>query len=196
MSTFVIAGLGNPGPTYQWTRHNAGFLFLDRLANLENLSISRKSFSGLAGEWTRKDDRLVLLKPQTFMNLSGRAVMQALQFYKLPLSNLIVVHDELDLAFGTVRFKQGGGHGGHNGLRSIKEQLGKDDFLRLRIGIGRPPHGDTANYVLGTIPPEQMELLPRVLDGALDMLEMMLDEGLPKAMSLFNNRNFLEDSKQ
>ena len=93
MSTFVIAGLGNPGPTYQWTRHNAGFLFLDRLANLENLSISRKSFSGLAGEWTRKDDRLVLLKPQTFMNLSGRAVMQALQFYKLPLSNLIVVHD-------------------------------------------------------------------------------------------------------
>jgi PTH1 family peptidyl-tRNA hydrolase len=192
MSTFVIAGLGNPGPQYQWTRHNAGFLFLDRLANLENVSITRKSFSGLAGEWTRTGDRLVLLKPQTFMNLSGRAVMQALQFYKLPLANLIVVHDELDLPFGTVRFKQGGGHGGHNGLRSIKEQLGQDDFLRLRIGIGRPPHGDTTNFVLGTIPPEQMEILPRVLDGGLDMLEMMLDEGLPKAMSLFNNRNFLE----
>ena len=192
MSTYVIVGLGNPGPKYQWTRHNAGFLFLDRLANLENISISRKSFSGLAGEWARKDDRLVLLKPQTFMNLSGRSVMQALQFYKLPLSQLIVVHDELDIPFGSVRFKQGGGHGGHNGLRSIKEQLGKDDFLRLRIGIGRPPHGDTTNYVLGTIPPEQMEALPRVLDGALDMLEMMLDEGLPKAMSLFNNRNYLE----
>ena len=192
MSTYVIAGLGNPGPTYQWTRHNAGFLFLDRLANLENVSITRKTFSGLAGEWSRKDDRLVLLKPLTFMNLSGRSVMQALQFYKLPLGNLIVVHDELDLPFGTARFKLGGGHGGHNGLRSIKELLGKDDFLRLRIGIGRPPHGDTTNYVLGTIPPEQMELLPRVLDGALDMLEMMLDEGLPKAMSLFNNRNFLE----
>jgi len=192
MSTFVIAGLGNPGPTYQWTRHNAGFLFLDRLANLERIAISRKTFSGLAGEWTRKADRLVLLKPQTFMNLSGRSIMQALQFYKLPLSNLIVVHDELDIPFGTVGFKQGGGHGGHNGLRSIKEQLGKDDFLRLRIGIGRPPHGDTTNYVLGTIPPEQMEQMPRILDGALDMLEMMLDEGLPKAMSLFNNRNFLE----
>lgn len=192
MSTYVIVGLGNPGPKYQWTRHNAGFLFLDRLAHLENVSITRKSFSGLAGELARKDDRLVLLKPQTFMNLSGRSVMQALQFYKLPLSQLIVVHDELDIPFGTVRFKQGGGHGGHNGLRSIKEQLGKDDFLRLRIGIGRPPHGDTTNYVLGTIPPEQMEVLPRVLDGALDMLEMMLDEGLPKAMSLFNNRNYLE----
>jgi len=193
MKTLLIAGLGNPGPTYQWTRHNAGFLFLDRLAHLENIAITRKSFSGLTGEWNRGDNRLVLLKPQTFMNLSGRSVMQALQFYKLPLSHLIVVHDELDLPFGTARFKQGGGHGGHNGLRSIMEQLGKGDFMRLRIGIGNPVHGDTTNYVLGHIPPERMETLPLVLDGGLDMLEMMLDEGLPKAMSMFNNRNFLED---
>ncbi len=192
MRTFIIAGLGNPGPQYQWTRHNAGFLFLDRLAHLENSPLNRKSFAGLAGEWSYRDSRHVLLKPQTFMNLSGKSVMQALQFYKLPLSQLIVVHDELDLPFGAVRFKQGGGHGGHNGLRSIMEQLGKGDFLRLRIGIGRPPHGDTVNYVLGSIPPEQMEQLPRVLDGGLEMLEMMLDQGLPKAMSLFNNKNFLE----
>lgn len=194
MKTFLIAGLGNPGPQYQWTRHNAGFLFLDRLANLENSSITRKSFSGLAGEWSHQGSRHILLKPQTFMNLSGKSVMQALQFYKLPLSQLIVVHDELDLPFGTVRFKQGGGHGGHNGLRSIMEQLGKGDFLRLRIGIGKPQHGDTVNYVLGTIPPEQMERLSSVLDGGLEMLEMMLDQGLPKAMSLFNNKNFLEQN--
>ena len=192
MNTFVIVGLGNPGPKYQWTRHNAGFLFLDRLANLENLPINRKNFSGLTGEWNNDGNRLILLKPQTFMNLSGQAVMQALQFYKLPMSQLIVAHDELDLPFGTVRLKQGGGHGGHNGLRSILEQLGKGDFIRLRIGIGRPLHGDTVNYVLGNIPPDQMEDLPRVLDGGLDMLEMLLDEGLPKAMSLYNNRNFLE----
>jgi peptidyl-tRNA hydrolase, PTH1 family len=191
MSTFIIAGLGNPGPTYQWTRHNAGFLFLDRLAHLEKIAINRKTFSGLTGEWIFQASRHVLLKPQTFMNLSGRAVMQALQFYKLPLSRLIVAHDDLDIPFGTVRFKQGGGHGGHNGLRSIMEQLGKGDFIRLRIGIGRPPHGDTVNYVLGTIPSGQMEDLPRVLDGGLDMLEMMLAEGLPKAMSLYNNKNFL-----
>ena len=191
MSTYVIAGLGNPGPQYQWTRHNAGFLFLDRLATLENLSITRKTFSALAGEWNRKEDRLILLKPQTFMNVSGRAVMQAIQFHKLPLSNLIVVHDELDLPFGTIRFKQGGGHGGHNGLRSIKELLGQDDFVRIRIGIGRPPFDDTTGYVLGTIPPEQMQLLPRILDGGLEMLEMMLDEGLLKAMSLFNNKSYL-----
>jgi len=191
MNTYVIAGLGNPGPKYQWTRHNAGFIFLDRLAHHENLSITRSSFSGLAGEWKYKENRLILLKPQTFMNLSGKAVMQALQFYKLPLTNLIVAHDELDLPFGTVRFKQGGGHGGHNGLRSIMEQLGKD-FIRLRIGIGKPLHGDTSNYVLGNIPPQEMEIIPRIMDGGLDMLETMLDYGLPKAMSLFNNKNYLE----
>lgn len=188
----IIAGLGNPGSSYQWTRHNAGFLFLDRLAQLENVTIGRKNFSGLTGEWQRDGDRHLLLKPQTFMNLSGRPVMQALQFYKVPTSRLIVVHDELDLPFGTVRLKQGGGHGGHNGLRSIMEMLGRGDFIRLRVGIGRPPHGDTVNYVLGSIPPQQMELLPRVLDGGLEMLEMLLAQGLPKAMSLFNNRNFLE----
>ncbi len=192
MSTFVIAGLGNPGPRYQWTRHNAGFLFLDRLAASENQSINRKNFSGITGEWSYGGHRLILLKPQTFMNRSGLSVMPALQFHKLPLSQLIVVHDELDLPYGTVRFKQGGGHGGHNGLRSIMEQLGKGDFIRLRIGIGKPQHGDTSDYVLGTIPPQEMEQLPKILDGGLDMLEMMMDEGLPKAMSLYNNRNFLE----
>lgn len=192
MSTFVIAGLGNPGPQYQWTRHNAGFLFLDRLASQESIPVTRKTFSSLTGEWSYGGQRLILIKPQTFMNLSGRAVMQALQFHKLPLTQLIVVHDDLDLSFGSVRLKQGGGHGGHNGLRSIMEQLGMGDFIRLRIGIDRPPHGDTSSYVLGNIPPNQMEQLPRILDGGRDMLEMMLKDGLPKAMSMNNNRNFLE----
>jgi len=192
MSTYIVAGLGNPGPTYQWTRHNAGFLFLDRLAELENISISKKSFSGFCGEWNFAGHRLILLKPQTFMNLSGNAVMQSLQFYKLPISNLIVIHDELDLPFGVVRFKHGGGHGGHNGLRSIMENLGKGDFVRLRIGIGKSPYGDTTGHVLGNIPPDQMEGLSRVLDGGIEMLEVMLKEGLPKSMSLYNNKNFLE----
>ncbi len=192
MKQFVIAGLGNPGPTYQWTRHNAGFLFLERLAHLENLSLTKKAFSGITAEWRSTSFRTILLKPETFMNLSGRSVMQALQFYKLPLSQLIVVHDDLDLPFGTVRLKQGGGHGGHNGLRSIMEQLGKGDFIRLRVGIGRPLHGDTVNYVLGTFPPDAMQNLPDVLDGGVAMLKMMFDQGMPKAMSLFNNRNFIE----
>ncbi|MDD2732841.1 MAG: aminoacyl-tRNA hydrolase [Desulfuromonadaceae bacterium] len=192
MSTYIVAGLGNPGPTYQWTRHNAGFLFLDRLADQENISITKKSFSGFCGEMNFAGHRLILLKPQTFMNLSGISVMQSLQFHKLPMSNLIVIHDELDLPFGAVRFKNGGGHGGHNGLRSIMENLGKGDFIRLRIGIGKSPHGDTTGHVLGRIPPNQMEVLSSVLDGGRTMLKVMLEEGLPKSMSLFNNKNFLE----
>ncbi len=192
MDTIVIAGLGNPGSKYQWTRHNAGFLFLDRIAQLEGLSIVRKQFGGLTAEWERKGKRLVLLKPQTFMNLSGRSVMPALQFYKLKPDQLIVVPDEIDLALGAARLKQGGGHGGQNGLRSIMELLGKGDFVRLRLGIGRPPHGDVTNHVLGVFTPPEMEIFARVLDGALDMLETALDEGVPKAMSLFNNKSYLE----
>jgi peptidyl-tRNA hydrolase, PTH1 family len=192
METLIIAGLGNPGPKYHWTRHNAGFLFLDRLAHLEGLSITRKQFGGLTAEWERKGKRLVLLKPQTFMNLSGRSVMPALQFYKLKPEQLIVVHDEIDLPLGTARLKQGGGHGGQNGLRSIMEQLGRGDFLRLRLGIGRPLHGEVTNHVLGTFSPSEMEGFAKVLDGALEMLETALDDGVPKAMSLYNNRNYLE----
>jgi PTH1 family peptidyl-tRNA hydrolase len=189
---YIITGLGNPGPTYQWTRHNAGFLFLDRLTDVENCSLCKKTFSGLSGELIFNEHRIILLKPHTFMNLSGKSAMQALQFYKLPISQLLVVHDELDLPFGTVRLKLGGGHGGHNGLRSIIEQLGNGDFIRLRIGIGKPLNRDTTSHVLGNIPPDQIEKLPLVLDGARDMLKMMLTEGLPKAMSLYNKKNLLE----
>lgn len=192
MKTVIIAGLGNPGPKYQWTRHNAGFLFLERIAQLEGLSITRKQFGGLTAEWERNGTRLILLKPQTFMNLSGRSIMPALQFYKAHPEQLIVVHDEIDLPLGVARLKQGGGHGGQNGLRSIMELLGRGDFTRLRLGIGRPLHGDVTNYVLGTFTPPEMEIFSRVLDGALEMLETALDEGVPKAMSLYNNKSYLE----
>lgn len=192
MKTVIIAGLGNPGPKYQWTRHNAGFLFLERIAQLEGLSVTRKQFGGLTAEWERNGTRLILLKPQTFMNLSGRSIMPALQFYKAHPEQLIVVHDEIDLPLGVARLKQGGGHGGQNGLRSIMELLGRGDFTRLRLGIGRPLHGDVTNYVLGTFTPPEMEIFSRVLDGALEMLETALDEGVPKAMSLYNNKSYLE----
>lgn len=192
MKTVIIAGLGNPGPKYQWTRHNAGFLFLERIAQLEGLSITRKQFGGLTAELERNGTRLILLKPQTFMNLSGRSVMPALQFYKANPEQLIVVHDEIDLPLGVARLKQGGGHGGQNGLRSIMELLGRGDFTRLRLGIGRPLHGDVTNYVLGNFTPSEMEIFARVLDGALEMMETVLDEGVPKAMSLYNNKNYLE----
>lgn len=186
----LIAGLGNPGPQYSWTRHNAGFMVLDRLSRLSGISITKKAFSGLAGEGNWEGERMILLKPLTFMNLSGRSVAEALRFYKLSLSDLIVIHDDLDIPFGKLKLKEGGGHGGHNGLRSLAKELGSPDFVRVRVGIGRPVHGDTVNYVLANFGKEEMDSLLGVLDGAVDALEMLLKEGLPKAMSIFHAKEF------
>ena len=191
MAAKLIVGLGNPGPKYQWTRHNAGFMVLDRLAHLAGITVTRKTFSGLYGEGSWAGQRVLLLKPQTFMNLSGRSVAEALRFHKLTLNDLIVIHDELDIPYGQLKLKDGGGHAGHNGLRSLAQDLGGGGYLRLRIGISRPAHGAVADYVLSNFSKEEMKDLPWVLDGAADCLELLLKEGLPKAMSLFNNRDLL-----
>ncbi len=191
MEVKLIVGLGNPGPKYQWTRHNAGFMVLDRLSHLAGIAVTRKSFSGLCGEGKWQGERLVLLKPQTFMNLSGRSVAEALRFYKLSVEDLIVIHDDLDIPFGRVKLKEDGGHAGHNGLRSLSQELGSGAFLRVRVGIGRPVHGDVANYVLSNFVPEEMAALPRLLDGVIDLLEMLVAEGLPKTMSLYNNKELI-----
>jgi PTH1 family peptidyl-tRNA hydrolase len=161
-------------------------MVLDRLSRLAGISVTRKAFSGLTGDGNWAGERVYLLKPQTFMNRSGRSVAEALRFYKLSLPDLIVVHDELDIPFGKVRLKEGGGHGGHNGLRSLAQELGSPAYARVRIGIGRPLHGDVSNYVLGNFPKPEMDALLEVLDGAVDALEMALREGMPKAMSIFN----------
>jgi PTH1 family peptidyl-tRNA hydrolase len=191
MSTKLIVGLGNPGPKYLWTRHNAGFIVLDRFAQLNGISLTRKNFSGLYGEGDFKGDRILLLKPQTFMNLSGRSVAEALRFHKLTLADILVIHDELDIPFGQVKFKENGGHGGHNGLRSLHQLLGGGGYPRLRIGIGRPVHGDMADYVLTAFGRDETAALPQLIDGAVDALEMFLGEGLPKAMSIYNNRSLI-----
>lgn len=191
MSTKLIVGLGNPGPKYLWTRHNAGFIVLDRLSGQAGIGVTRKSFSGLYGEGNHRGHRLLLLKPQTFMNLSGRAVAEALRFHKLTLADLIVIHDDLDIPFGSLKLKEGGGHGGHNGLRSLAQELGGSGYLRLRIGIGRPAHGDVTGYVLQNFASQEMQGLSHVVEGAVDALEMLLDEGVGKAMSLFNNKEFV-----
>ncbi|WP_243370553.1 aminoacyl-tRNA hydrolase [Geotalea sp. SG265] len=191
MAVKLIVGLGNPGPKYQWTRHNAGFMVLDRLSYLAGIAVSKKSFSGLCGEGNWLGEKLILLKPQTFMNLSGRSAAEAIRFHKLSPHDLIVIHDDLDIPFGRVKLKQGGGHAGHNGLRSLTQELGSGDFIRVRIGIGRPVHGDVVNYVLNNFPPEELTALPRLLDGVVDLLEMLAKEGLPKTMSLYNNRDLI-----
>jgi len=191
MAAKLIVGLGNPGPKYLWTRHNAGFIVLDRFASLTGIAATRKSFSGLYGEGEFKGNRLFLLKPQTYMNLSGRSVAEALRFHKLAPCDLIVIHDELDIPFGQIKLKADGGHGGHNGLRSLHQELGTGDYNRLRIGIGKPLHGNMADYVLTNFGKDEMKELPRLVDGVVDALEMLIVEGMPKTMSLYNNKNLI-----
>jgi len=191
MAIKLIVGLGNPGPKYLWTRHNAGFIVLDRFANLNGIPVIKKSFDGLYGEGNLHGNRLLLLKPQTFMNLSGRSVSAALRFHKITPADLLIIHDDLDIPFGQIKLKEGGGHGGHNGLRSLHQELGTGDYTRLRVGIGRPSRGDMADYVLNNFAKSEMDSLPQLVDGVVDGLEMYLREGLPKTMSLYNNRDLL-----
>lgn len=191
MAVKLIAGLGNPGSKYLWTRHNAGFMVLDRLSQVAGIPLSRKAYSAFCGEGFWQGHRLILLKPQTFMNLSGRSVAEAVRFHKIPDEDILVVHDDLDIPFGSVRLKKGGGHGGHNGLRSIQSVLGTGNFIRLRVGIGRPGRGDVVDYVLNPFPSSEMQNLALVLDGAIEVLDSLLNAGMGKTMSLYNNRDFL-----
>ncbi|MDD2335973.1 MAG: aminoacyl-tRNA hydrolase [Geobacteraceae bacterium] len=191
MAVKLIVGLGNPGSRYQWTRHNAGFMVLDRLSHQAGIPFVKKGTSCFSGEGFWHGHRLILLKPQTFMNLSGRSVTEVARFYKISCEEIIVVHDDLDIPFGRVRLKKGGGHGGHNGLRSIFSDFGSGDFIRLRIGIGRPVRGDVVDYVLHPFSANEMQDLASVLDGAVDTLESLFSDGLEKTMSLYNNRDYL-----
>jgi len=195
MATRLIVGLGNPGPKYQWTRHNAGFMVLDRLSDVSGISAARKKFSGLYGEGDWNGERLLLLKPQTYMNLSGQSVSHALNFNKLSMRDLVVIHDDLDIPFGRVKLKEGGGHAGHNGLRSLVAELGGGGFARVRVGIGRPLHGDPADYVLSNFAKSELAVLPDLTENIVDLLALYLKEGLGKAMSLYNNRDLLADQQ-
>jgi len=189
MAVKLIAGLGNPGTRYQWTRHNAGFMVLDRLSSIAGIPIAKKGFSGLCGEGWWQGERLLLLKPFTYMNLSGRSVAEALRFHKLSPDDVLVIHDDLDIPFGRVKLKKGGGHGGHNGLRSLLAELGSGDFIRVRVGIDRPARGDVVDYVLTSFSAEEAGRLPFLLDGVVDAIGSLLSDGLEKTMSLFNNRD-------
>lgn len=196
MATKLIVGLGNPGQKYQWTRHNAGFMVLDRLSAVSGINISRKKYSGFYGEGDWKGEHILLLKPQTFMNLSGQSVSEALRFHKLSLRDLVVIHDDLDIPFGRVKLKEGGGHAGHNGLRSLVEQLGGGGFTRVRVGIGRPSHGDAADYVLSNFAKSELAQLPMLVDNIVDLLDLYINEGMSKAMSLYNSRELLDIEKK
>jgi PTH1 family peptidyl-tRNA hydrolase len=190
----IIAGLGNPGDRYLFTRHNLGFMVADRLALSHQLSFRRKKFDALLAEGPIAGVAVILLKPQTFMNLSGKAVGPLARFFKVDAADLVVIHDDLDLPFGTIRVKEGGGDGGHKGLQSVIEALGTDAFLRLRLGIGKPVIKDLVeSYVLEPFGKEERDHLPDLLEKACRAVEEILSAGPQSAMNKFNVRG--EDPK-
>ncbi|MFP4597595.1 MAG: aminoacyl-tRNA hydrolase [Persicimonas sp.] len=188
MSRYLIAGLGNPGSKYDQTRHNIGFRALERLAQRHRIALTSTKFDSLCETGRIGDQMVVLLEPQTFMNRSGKAVSQAANFYEVDADHIIVIHDDIDLAPGTLRVKSGGGHGGHNGLRDIVAKLGSREFLRLRMGVGRPEHGDVTNHVLGRFTRGEFTVVDEMVESACDAVETILADGLSAAQNRFNSR--------
>jgi PTH1 family peptidyl-tRNA hydrolase len=186
-SPVLIVGLGNPGREYRENRHNFGFMLVDRLAVRLNTQLNRLQSKALVGSVVYDGQKVILAKPQTFMNLSGQAVQGLVRFYKLPLTNLLLAHDDLDLPFGTIRLRPGGGPGGQKGVASTIERLGGQEFSRLRLGIGRPPgRMDPAAYVLQDFPQSEQDFLSELLDRAADAALTFVSDGLDTAMNKFN----------
>ena len=184
---WLVVGLGNPGPGYAATRHNAGFMVVDLLA--ERMGGRFKAHKGGAEvvEGRVAGQRVVLAKPKSFMNLSGGPTVAALNFFKVPLEQLIVVHDELDIEYGTLRLKRGGGDGGHNGLKSITKSLGSREYLRVRVGIGRPPgRQDPADFVLKPFSSTEAKELELNIDRAADAVEALLTGPLETAQNRYH----------
>jgi peptidyl-tRNA hydrolase, PTH1 family len=189
----LILGLGNPGREYKENRHNFGFMLIDRLCVRLNARGMKLQSKAIVVTTHRNGTRLIFAKPQTYMNLSGQSVQGLLRFYKLPLERLLVAHDDLDLPFGVIRLRPGGGPGGQRGVASIIQQLGTEDFPRLRLGIDRPPgRMDPADYVLQDFASTQQSALSEILDRAADAALTFVDEGLDKAMNQYNG-NLLEN---
>lgn len=185
--TYLIVGLGNPGPQYARTRHNMGWMVVERLAEGSRLSFDRIQFKARVAAGTVGDRRVVLAKPLTYMNLSGEAVGPLLRFYKIPLEHLLIVYDEIDLPFNTLRLRSEGGAGGHRGMRSIIQTLGSQDFARLRVGVGRPPSGwEAADHVLAPWTKDEAALVPALVERAALAAETWLTEGILSAMNRFN----------
>lgn len=183
----VIVGLGNPGNKYENTRHNVGFCTIDTLSDKYGIKVNRLKHKALVGEGTIKGVRVVLVKPQTFMNLSGESARDIIEWYKLAMENLIVIYDDVDLPVGTIRIRPGGSSGTHNGMKSVIYQLQSDEFPRIRIGIGRAPEGwDLADYVLSRYTGEDAGILRQSIERAADAAAAIVTDGVAAAMNTYN----------
>lgn len=190
----VIAGLGNPGSKYSETRHNVGFDVVDRLAQSNDIRVNKLKFKALIGEGFIGTERVLLVKPSTYMNNSGQSIREIMEFYKLPPENLLVVVDDIDIEFATIRLKKKGSAGSHNGLKSIIYQIQADDFPRIKIGIGKkPPYYDLADFVLSKFSSDERKLIDQAIKKASDAAEEFVKSGIDKAMNEFNIRNTAQD---
>lgn len=185
---YIIAGLGNPGLQYENTRHNAGFITIDKIAENAGIKIDRMKFKGLYADVNIADKRCLLLKPTTYMNNSGESITEALNFYKLDTSSLIVIYDDISLEPSKMRIRRKGSHGGHNGIRSIIDLTGTDEFLRIKIGVGKKPHPDynLADWVLGKFSPDVMQKLQIAVNNAEEAVKLMINGKTDEAMNKFN----------
>ena len=186
---FLIVGLGNPGKQYESTRHNAGFICMDIFAEKYDIKINKLKFKSLMGEGRIEGKRCLLLKPQTFMNLSGEAVRDAVEFYKIPVENVIVICDDISLEPGKMRIRRKGSHGGQNGMRNIIYHLKDDNFPRIKIGIGAKPNPeyDLADWVLSRFTQSEAKLIKQVADNTVSAIEIMVKGDIDKAMSNYNS---------
>ena len=187
--THLIVGLGNPGFQYEHTRHNAGFVVVDMLADDFGISLNRNKFDVRYGRGIVEDHDVILANPMAFMNCSGPPVQKLAAFFKIPGEDLVVIHDDIDLAFGRLKIKEKGGHGGHKGLKSIIKATGEDQFVRLRVGVGRSETGrGVMDHVLGPVSDEEAKVLDAIVNRAREAVVTILTEGSKVAMNRFNTK--------
>ena len=184
---YLIVGLGNPEEAYSKTRHNMGFDAINKIAKKYGIEMNKKKFDSLYGEGIIENQKVILLKPQTYMNLSGKAIIQVVDFYKIPLENVCVIYDDMDILPGEIKIRKKGGAGSHNGMKSVVAELNSEEFTRIRVGIGSPRFkGDCINYVIGAIPKEEVEILNDGTTKAAEAIVEILKNGIDKAMNKFN----------
>lgn len=183
---YLVVGLGNPGEKYDKTRHNVGFDIIDLCEGKYNFSINRTKFKGIYGETNIGGEKVIFLKPQTYMNLSGESVRAVIDFYKIPNENIIVIYDDISLEVGRIRIKTKGSAGGHNGIKNIIAHLGTDSFPRIKIGVGEPT-GSLVDYVLGRFTNEESALLEKSFEVVADAVKVMIMQGPNEAMNKFNS---------
>lgn len=185
---FLIVGLGNPGDEYKHTRHNVGFDMIDLLSEKYNINVNRLKFKGMYGEGTIEKQKVILLKPATYMNLSGDSIIEVVNFYKIPKDNVIVLYDDISLEVGRLRIRAEGSAGGHNGIKSIISRLGTESFKRVRFGVGKA-EGNLVSHVLGKFSKEDREILDKVFEIGVEAVETIIDKGMAQAMNKYNGIN-------